>query len=99
MQKIEVNVTTGEQVTRDLTPEEIALLPPPLTNAEKLSVELKELSDAYQSDLTQYRLLWTSISITDGVNEETRKTNLRAQWSARTAQYSTDVAATKLKYQ
>lgn len=99
MQRVELNIISGESVVFNLTDEEIASLPPPPTNAEKLSLELKELSDVYQSDLTQYRLLWTSISITDGVNEETRKTNLRTQWSARTAQYSTDVAATKLKFQ
>lgn len=99
MQKIEFNVLTGESNVIDLTPEEIAALPPPLTNAQKLAEELKQLSDAYQVDLTQYRLLWTSINITDGVNEETRKANLRVQWTARTNQYSADVAATKLKYQ
>lgn len=99
MQKIEFDVITGESRIVDLTAEEIAALPPPPTNAEKLSGELKSLAEAYQNDLTQYRLLWTSISITDGVNEDTRKTNLRTQWTARTTQYSADVAATKLKYQ
>lgn len=99
MIRVEHNITTGQSEIISLTEEEIAALPPPPTSAEKLSMELKSLSDAYQADLTQYRLLWTSISITDGVNEETRKTNLRTQWSSRTTQYSTDVAATKLKYQ
>lgn len=99
MMVLEVNVVTGEVVSRSMTPEDISQLPPAQTNAEKLSAELKALSDAHQTDLTQFRLLWTSISITDGVNEETRKANLRVQWTARTNQYSADVAAAKLKYQ
>lgn len=94
-----IDVMTGEISTFPLTQQEIDALPPAPTNAEKLSAELKALSDAYQFDLTQYRLLWTSISITDGINEETRKANLRVQWTARTNQYSADVTATKLKYQ
>lgn len=64
-----------------------------------LSQELLYLSDQYKKDLEQYRLLWISISITDGVNEDTRKNNLRAKWVARATQYSSDIAATKLKYQ
>lgn len=99
MEKIVVDVLTGTVLTVPLTPDEIMSLPPQPTDAEKLSSELKALSDKYQADLTQYRLLWTSISITDGANEETRKANLRTQWTARTSQYSSDVAATKLKYQ
>lgn len=98
MQRIEFNILTGESLVLEMTAEEIAQLPPPPTNAEKLSAELKALSDGYQADLAQYRLLWTSIGITDGVNEETRKANLRIQWNARSAQYSADVAASKLKY-
>ena len=98
MQRIEFNVLTGESRIVELTAEEIAQLPPPPTNAEKLSAELKVLSDVYQADLSQCRLLWTSIGITDGANEETRKANLRTQWNARSAQYSADVSAAKLKY-
>lgn len=98
MYRIVFDVSTGEQQSVPFSEEEMSNLPPP-TDAEKLGAELKELMDAYQADLTQYRLLWTSISITDGVNEETRKANLRVQWTARTNQYSADVAAAKLKYQ
>lgn len=99
MFRVEYNLITNTEAVIPLTLEEIAALPPPPTNAQKLSAELAALSSAYQLDLEQYRLLWTSISITDGVNEETRKANLRTQWNARTVQYSSDVTATKLKYQ
>ena len=61
MERIEVNVQTGEQQTIELTPEEIAELqsrpqpqpPAPLTPAEKLAaagltvVELRELLGLY----------------------------------------------------
>jgi len=96
VQKLVFDLTTGLQVLVDLTESDIEQLP---STTEKLSIELKALSDKYQNDLNQYRMLWTSIGITDGVNEETRKANLRTQWNTRTTQYSTDVAATKLKYQ
>lgn len=99
MTVIEVNVVTGSVTSRQMTLDEISQLPVPPTNADKLSLELKLLSEGYQADLTQYRLLWTSISITDGTNEETRKANLRTQWTARAVQYSADIAAAKLKYQ
>ena len=99
MFRVEYDLTTNTETVLPLTPEEIAALPPPPANAQKLSAELAALSSAYQLDLEQYRLLWTSISIAAGVNEETRKANLRTQWNARTTQYSADVAATKLKYQ
>ncbi|HHH0921355.1 TPA: hypothetical protein ACPZPH_003243 [Yersinia enterocolitica] len=72
--------------------------PKPPTNAELYQEELSKLSEVYLSDVEDLSDSFAKAGLIDGVTEQTKKTAIYNEYSARKVQHTTDITNLKLKY-
>lgn len=72
--------------------------PPAEDSAKVFSRLLSSVNADYQKDVESYNKAFSLAIMFDGATEEAKKTNIRAQYSARKVKYAADVAALRAQY-
>lgn len=73
-----------------------ATIPP--TNSEKYQKELAALNEVYLSDVEVLSSSFAKAGLIDGVTEQTKKTAIYDEYTARKMQHTADITTLKLKY-
>jgi hypothetical protein len=63
MQRLEVNVLTGQSVVVDLTPQEVAALPPPVDGRPAVLADYRARLDTYNSRLASIALFSDDLAV------------------------------------
>lgn len=71
---------------------------PAATNQELYQAELKSLASVYSSDITNLSDQYAKAALIDGVNEDTKKAAIYAEYQARKVTYQNALSALKVKY-
>jgi len=84
----------------DPTPDGYSLIdgPPAEDSAKVFNRLLSSVNADYQKDVEAFNKAFSLAIMFDGPTEEAKKTNIRAQYSARKVKYSADVAALRAQY-
>lgn len=71
---------------------------PEPTNQEMYNSELKSMATVYNSDIMTLSDQYAKAALIDGVNEDTKKAAIYAEYQARKVRYQADLADLKVKY-
>lgn len=70
----------------------------PYTDSMRYQDEIKILAAAYNDDIINLSDQYAKAALIDGVNENTKKAAIYAEYQARKVTYQADLAALKMKY-
>ncbi len=71
---------------------------PPATSQELYNFDLAAMAAVYNSDIMKLSDQYAKAALIDGVNEDTKKAAIYAEYQARKATYQADLADLKVKY-
>lgn len=71
---------------------------PPATAQELYNFDLAAMAAVYNSDIMSLSDQYAKAALIDGVNEDTKKAAIYAEYQARKVAYQSDLAALKVKY-